>query len=88
MKSHVNDIFSVTPLHYINAGKAGIEHFHFLLNCIIDNVNNATIEESTISTCPLLSKALDLYIRDLNVDKWNKQQAPTQYQKVKGAHMS
>ena len=109
MKSHVNDIYSVTPLHYINAGKAGIDHFHFLLNCIIENVNNATIEElnsvyalllhkghgkprniakayRTISTCPLLSKALDLYIRELNVDKWNKQQAQTQYQGEGSSH--
>ena len=34
----------------------------------------------TISTCPLLSKAIDLYIRDLNQEKWSAQQAPTQYQ--------
>ena len=28
----------------------------------------------------MVSKALDIYIHDLHVDKWNSQQAPTQYQ--------
>ena len=87
---------------WIYAGEAGIEHFYFLLNCIIEDVNNATIDElnscyalllykghgkvstndnayRTISTCPLLSKAIDLYIRDLHQEKWTAQQAPTQY---------
>ena len=40
----------------------------------------------TISTCPLAAKALDLYIRDLHVDKWNQQQAPTQYQGEGSCH--
>ena len=34
----------------------------------------------TISTCPLLSKALDLYIRDLYLECWNQEQADTQFQ--------
>ena len=33
----------------------------------------------TISTCPLVAKALDIYLRDLNIDTWNADQAPTQY---------
>ena len=109
MKSNVNDIFCITTLHYINAGSNGIEHFNFLLNCIIDDVNNASIEElnsiyalllhkghgkpktvssayRTISTCPLLSKAMDLYIRDLHIGKWNNQQAETQYQGEGSSH--
>ena len=40
----------------------------------------------TISTCPLLSKALDLYIRDLHLSKWNQQQADTQYQAEGSSH--
>ena len=40
----------------------------------------------TISTCPLLSKALDLYIRDLHKEKWNLQQAETQYQGEGSCH--
>ena len=34
----------------------------------------------TISTCPFLSKALDLYVRDLHQEKWSACQASTQYQ--------
>ena len=34
----------------------------------------------TISTCPLLVKALDCYIRELALDRWTQQQAPTQFQ--------
>ena len=33
----------------------------------------------TISTCPVLAKALDMYVHDLFVDLWNKTQADTQY---------
>ena len=109
MKANVNDFFNLTPAHFINAGDVGLEHFNFLLNCIIEDVNNATIDElnscyalllykghgkvrtndnayRTISTCPLLSKAIDIYIRDLHQDKWNAQQAPTQYQGEGSCH--
>ena len=109
MKQSVNDLYSITPAHYINAGDSGIIHFNDLLNCIIEDVNNATIEElnacyalllhkghhkprnidrayRTISTCPVLSKALDLYIRYLHKDKWNACQAATQYQGEGSCH--
>ena len=109
MKHSVIDIFSVTPAHFIHAGDEGLKHFNYLLNSIIENVNNATVEElnacyalllykghgkvktsdsayRTISTFPVVSKALDLYIRDLNIGKWNLQQAPTQYQGEGSSH--
>ena len=82
LKATVNDFFSITPLHYINAGCEGLQHFHFLLNKAIEDVNLSSLEElnkiwaciifkghgknkesdrsyRTISTCPLISKALD-----------------------------
>ena len=34
----------------------------------------------TISTCPFISKSLDLYLRDQYHDKWDTLQAATQYQ--------
>ena len=40
----------------------------------------------TISTRPLVAKALDLYVRDLNLDKWNHDQAPTQFQGEGSSH--
>ena len=109
MKSTVNDFYSITPAHYLNAGDIGLEHFNFLLNTIIEDVNIATIEElnacyalllhkghgkprnidrayRTISTCPVLSKGLDLYIRQVHKDKWASCQATTQYQGEGSCH--
>ena len=109
MKASVNDLFSITPAHYLNAGDFGKVHFNFLLNTIIDDVNQASIDElnacyalllhkghdkpktrdtayRTISTCPVLARALDLYIRDLHQDKWSSCQAPTQYQGQGSCH--
>ena len=47
MKKNVNDIYSITALNYKNAGSEGLAHFNFLLNAIISDVNNATLEELT-----------------------------------------
>ena len=103
MKKKVGDIFSITALHYLHAGAEGLAHFHFLLNAIISNVNNASLEElnlvlgiilykghnklktsdrayRTISTCPFMAKATDLYLRDLFHHHWDSCQADTQYQ--------
>ena len=40
----------------------------------------------TISSCPFLSKSLDLYIRDLYIDQWDSCQAATQYQGSGSSH--
>ena len=40
----------------------------------------------TISSCPFLSKALDLYLRDLYQDYWDDCQAPTQFQGTGSSH--
>ena len=109
MRPHVNDFFSITATHFINAGREGLLHFHFLLNILIKDVNLATVEElnvvyalllhkghrksktsdrsyRTISTCPFLSKALDVYLHDLYIQDWNSLQAPTQYQGSGSSH--
>ena len=109
IRKNVNDIYSITALHYLHAGEAGIEHFQFLINSIIANVNNAGIQElnniyacvlykahgkdrtsdrsyRTISTCPLASKALDIYVRELCIDDWNARQASTQFQGQEMSH--
>ena len=98
----MRDFYSISALHYINAGEEGISHFQALLNAIVEDVNNATVEElntalglilykghkkeKTISTCPFLAKSLDLYLRDLHLEKWNKCQASTQYQGSGSSH--
>ena len=109
IKASVIDFFSITAHHYIYAGQAGLVHFNFLLNVLIADVNNCSINElntilalllhkghekdktldgsyRTISTCPLLAKSLDLYVRDLYIEKWNNCQAPTQYQGEGSSH--
>ena len=109
IKKNVKDYYSITAQHYSNAGQEGLSHFHDLLNAVIANVNNASIEElntahglilykghnkektsdrayRTISSCPFLAKALDLYLRDLYHELWDRCQAPTQYQGTGSSH--
>ena len=109
MKTHVTDIYGITALHYSNAGHEGLQHFACLLNCIVSDVKNGTIDElnlvlglilykghrkdknsdrsyRTISTCPFIAKALDLYLRDLYQDSWDDCTAATQYQTSGSSH--
>ena len=44
-KKGVKDHYSITVEHYINAGYEGLKHFNCLLNSIITDLNNASIEE-------------------------------------------
>ena len=109
IRKNVNDFYSVTASHYLHAGVAGEDHFHFLLNTVISNVNLGGIAElntifacvllksqgkdrtsersyRTISTCPLVAKALDFYIRELCLVDWNYHQSDTQYQGERSSH--
>ena len=89
-------------MHYLHAGPEGLDHFHILMNAVIEDVNlsghkaltsiyavvlykghgkdkkNAR-SYRTISTCPLLAKALDVYVRGLSEDDWNAIEAETQF---------
>ena len=56
MKKNVRDYYSITTLHYLNAGTEGQIHFNYLLNAIISDVNNATIEELNIALGIILYK--------------------------------
>ena len=40
----------------------------------------------TISTCPVVAKALDIYIKDLNAQSWKENQADTQFQGEGSSH--
>ena len=109
LKPDVNDLYSTTARHYINAGVEGARHFSFLMNLVIQNVNLFPLPElnsvwamvlhkghnkpkdsdrsyRTISTCPLLSKALDKYIGSLYESGWAAVQAETQFQGVGSSH--
>ena len=109
MKPSVKDIWSITPLHYQNAGDEGKVHFNFLLNQVILEINSSSSKElntvcalllhkshgksrtcdrsyRTISTCPVIAKALDMHIHDLFIHLWNDVQAATQYQGEGSSH--
>ena len=104
----VTDLFSISPLHYINAGETGLSHFTFLLNLLIKDSNNFALPELNkawaiilhkkskpidnsrsyrcISTCPLVGKALDLWVMDNNRQGWYQVRAPTQFMHSGGSH--
>ena len=86
LRPDVNDLYSITARHYINAGREGFVHFNYILNCLIIDVNHVSMPEMnlvyavilykghrkdktsdrsyrTISTCPLLAKSFDSYVR-------------------------
>ena len=109
LKKTVSDLYTITVMHYINAGQEGLDHYMSLLNNIIEDVNNATIDElnttyglilykghnkektshrsyRTISTCPILAKGLDLYLRDMYREVWDAPSAPTQYLATGSSH--
>ena len=109
LKANVNDLYSITANHFVNAGRSGFAHFHFLLAALIKNVNLASLDElnnvwacilykghgkdkesdrsyRTISTCPLLAKALDTYVGQLYGGGWANVQAATQFQGSGSSH--
>ena len=45
VRDDVNDLFSITASHYINAGAKGLRHFHFLLSALIQNIDNSSLRE-------------------------------------------
>ena len=53
MKPYVSDFYSITPLHYINAGSEGLLHFNLLLKRVI---NLASVEELNVVYALLLHK--------------------------------
>ena len=53
MKPSVSDFWSVTPLHFRNAGSEGQHHFNFLMNQVISNINNSTAKGAQHCVCPL-----------------------------------
>ena len=55
-KKEVKDFFSISALHFQNAGEEGQQHFNALLNAAIADANNATIEELNIAHGLILFK--------------------------------
>ena len=45
IKPSVNDLYSMTGYHYLYAGHSGLQHFHLLLNALIEDLNNVKVDE-------------------------------------------
>ena len=84
IKPRVSYLYSITALHYVNAGESGISDIRNIsipeLNAVYaiilfkghNKEKNSTGSYRTISTCPPLSTVLDLYVVcDLNLNAWN-----------------
>ena len=56
VRADVNDFYSITANHFINAGQPGIDHHHFILSAIIDNINLSSIEELNTAWACILYK--------------------------------
>ena len=56
LKRNVTDLYSVTALHYLNAGQEGLRHYNCLLNALISEINNAKVEEMNTAHGVILYK--------------------------------
>ena len=67
-----------------NINLAKLPELNTVYAMILYKGHNKNREDSrsyrTISTCPLLAKAIDLHVRNLSISDWDKAQAETQYQ--------
>ena len=66
-----------------NINLSGLAELNTIYACVLYKGHHKDKTDArsyrTISTCPLLSKALDMYVRELSVGEWNEAQAETQY---------
>ena len=56
VRPDVNDFYSITANHFINAGQPGVDHHHFILSSIVDNINLSSIEELNTAWACILYK--------------------------------
>ena len=52
----VSDFFSITAAHYLNGGSPALNHFIFLFNSVLENIENATIDEINRTHAVILHK--------------------------------
>ena len=56
LRPSVNDFYSITALHYLYGGKHAVDHFQFLLNTAIEDLNNMSVEELNMVWACILFK--------------------------------
>ena len=73
-----------------NVNSTDITEINIIYACILFKGHGKDKQSArsyrTISTCPVIAKALDLYIRDLHLSDWNKIQAECQFQGEGSSH--
>ena len=86
--SHFSDILNAIAANINNARIKELNIAHGLILYKQHN-KDKTSDRSyrTISSCPFLAKAMDLYLRDLYHERWDKCQATTQYQGTGSCHL-
>ena len=63
----VSNYYSITAAHYLNSGQAGIDHFHCLLNGIIEDLNSMRTIRSVNGNSPHLISRFVAYRKALYV---------------------
>ena len=54
LRPSVSDLYSITAYHYLHGGDSALEHLHLLLNGLIADINNLTVDElNTVWACIL-----------------------------------
>ena len=53
----VSDYASITAQHYRHAGEAGVEHLQFLINALIEDVDNLSVDELNLASACILHKS-------------------------------
>ena len=56
IRPSVADYYSITGYDYLHGGDAALEHLHFLLNGILQNLNNMQVDELNIAWACILYK--------------------------------
>ena len=69
---------------------AGIDELNTIYACVLykGHKKDKTSDRSyrTISTCPLVAKGLNMYVRELSIEGWNDEQAVNQFQGEGSSH--
>ena len=67
-----------------------VEEINTVYACILFKGHNKERSSDrsyrTISSCPVVAKALDVYVKDLNIESWNHDQSDVQFQGEGSSH--
>ena len=56
IRPSVTDLYSISGHHYVHGGNEALEHLHFLLNGVIQDLNNITVDELNMTWACIVYK--------------------------------